>query len=57
MKGRLPSHFKVRLPESQFALQSCGLVGLPWWLRWLKNLPTMQRTQSSEWDLANAVSS
>lgn len=22
MKGRLPSHFKVRLTESQFALQS-----------------------------------
>ena len=21
------------------------IIGLPWWLRWLKNLPVMQETQ------------
>ena len=25
------------------------LFGLPWWLRWRKNLPTMQETQFNPW--------
>ena len=36
---------RTRLSDFYFHFQRMLFVGLPWWLRWVKNLPAMWETQ------------